>query len=260
MKAFFHTVFFTPLYNIFILIVALMPGHNIGLAIIVLTILVRLILTPLKFKSIESQAKQKMLAPELRRIKEQYIGDKAGESAATMQMYKEKGINPASGCLPLLIQLPVLLVLYYVFRAGINPADHKDILYSFIPHVDSVSPSFLWLKDITKTDPTFILPILAGVAQFFFSRSMMSQIGDPTGDKGADMTQVMSKQMMYFFPFMTIFIARSLPAALSIYWVVATLVDWYQQNLGMKKYMKEHPASDKASVTVRHKKTKEAKS
>jgi YidC/Oxa1 family membrane protein insertase len=96
MTSFFKTFLYTPLYNLFVFLVAIIPGHNLGIAIIALTALVRVILTPAKYKSLESQMKQRELQPEIKQIQEQYKNDRQAQSMATMQMYKDKGVNPAS--------------------------------------------------------------------------------------------------------------------------------------------------------------------
>lgn len=249
MLEFFRTILYIPLYNIYIAFVDIIPGHYVVIAILLLTVLVRLVLAPLKQKSIESQAKQKELQPELKEIQSKYKGDKAAQSQATMQLYKDKGINPASGCLPLLLQFPIIIVLYYVFRTPIG-AEQQSMLYSFVNLPASPNYAFAWIKDVTQFDHLLILPILAGIMQFFYTRSMMAT--QPTSGDPSDIAASMNKQMMYLFPVMTAFIGSRLPAALSFYWVVATCVDWYQQVQGVKKYEKKLKG-DKVKVSVRRK-------
>ncbi len=251
MKSFIYTVLYQPFYNIFILLIALIPGHNVGLAIIVLTVLLRLALTPLKYKSLESQMKQKELQPEIKALQAKHKDDKQAQSMAMMQLYKDKGVNPASGCLPMLVQLPFLIVLFYVFKSGLGPENYHD-LYSFIPRPATVNTAFLWLKDVTKVDHTFVLPVLAGISQFFYSRALMSSMPS-SGDKN-DMTEIMTKQMTYFAPVMTVLFARSLPAALSIYWIAGTLVDWYQQTHSTKRFLAKEGDNKNVTVSVRSRK------
>ncbi len=253
---FFRTILYIPLYNLYIALVDFIPGHSVVVAILLVTAIVRIILTPLKHKSIESQAKQKELQPELKEIQSKFKGDKAAQGQATMQLYKDKGINPASGCLPLLIQFPVIIVLYYVFRTPISP-DQQNMLYSFVNLPVDPNYAFFWIKDVTARDPYLILPILAGIIQFFYSRSMIAI--QPMSSDSGDMASIMNKQMMYMFPIMTVFIGASLPAALSFYWVVATGIDWYQQEHAMKKYHAKVVKQGKVSVSVRSKKTKGTK-
>lgn len=245
-----RVILYQPLYNLFIFLIALMPNHNVGLGIIALTALIRIVLTPLKYKAIESQMHQRELQPELKAIREKHKDDRQAQSMAMMQLYKNKEMNPASGCLTQLITLPFLIVLFYVFRGGLDESQY-NLLYSFVPRPEFLNTTFLWLKDITKPDPFLILPVLAGVVQFFYSKSLMRSM--PASDDPKDMANIMSKQMIYMFPIMTVLIGRSLPAGLSLYWVVATLVDWYQQHHGMKRFHRTRKKEGKVSVSVRKK-------
>ncbi len=229
-----------------------MPNHNLGLAIILLTVLVRIVLLPLKKQAIESQLKQKELQPELKELAEKYKDDRQGLAGAQMQLYKDRGIHPASGCLPTLIQLPILIVLYYVFRAGLSSHNYSE-LYPFVHAPETIQASFLWIKDLTQVDKTLSLPILAGISQFFFSRSMMASMPAPANKD--DMTAILNKQMIYFMPIMTVLIARQFPAGLSLYWIAASLVDWLQQSMLTKRIQtKGGPkGATTTKVTVRKK-------
>ncbi len=249
MKAFFKAILYQPLYNIFVLLVALIPGHNIGVAIIVLTVLVRLVLWPVRHKSIESQIKQRDLAPELKKLQETHKDDRMALSSAQMQMYKERGVNPASGCVTALIQFPILIILYYVFRAGIGPS-HQDLLYPFVHAPSIVQNSFLWVKDLTKTDKTFILPVLAGLAQLLYSRSLSATLPPASGPN--DMAATMSKQMLYLGPVSIFLFALRVPAGLSLYWAVASLLDWYIQGHSTRRF-ESKAATKNVTVSVRKK-------
>lgn len=248
MIAFFRLLLYLPLYNVYIGLVNLIPGHFVAIAILVLTVLVRLVLTPFKHKAIESQARQKELAPELKEIQAKYKGDKTAQGQATMQFYKDRGVNPASGCLPLLVQFPIVIVLYYVFRTPIGP-DHAGLLYPFVPLPVNINYAFFWIRDITQFDRLLILPVLAGGAQYLYSRSLTSLQPPPAGN---DMASLMNKQMMFMVPIMTAFIGSRLPAALSLYWVIATLIDWYQQQQGIRRYQRKI-APQKSTISVRRK-------
>lgn len=251
MKSIVHTLLYQPLYNLFILILLVMPGHNVGLAIIVLTAIVRIVLIPLKYKSLESQMKMRELQPEIKRLQDQHKGDKQAQSMAMMQLYKDRGANPASGCLPTLIQLPILFVLFYVFKNGFTAEQFKDI-YPFITHPESVSTAFLWVKDLTQPDPLYVLPVLTGIAQFFYSKMIMQDMPQTGGAN--DVSVIISKQMTYVFPVMTVFVAAGFPAALSLYWVVGTLIDWFLQHRGQKHYTNRQ--TGRVTVSVRSKKRK----
>lgn len=251
MQEFFKVTLYQPLFNLFIAILAFTPGHSVAVAIVIITLLIRLVLTPLKYKSIESQLKQRDLQPEVKRIQEKYKDDRQAQSAAMMQLYKDKGVNPASGCLPMIVQIALLISLYSVFNHGWGP-EQQAVLYSFVHMPPYINGAFLWVKDLTQADRTLILPILAGIAQFFYTRTMMSAMPAPTSAKGDDMSAIMGKQMMYLGPAFTILIGRTLPAALTLYWLVGTLVDWYQQVHVMKRV--NHNLGNKVKVSVRSKK------
>jgi len=230
MKAFFETILYQPLYNLLIFLAWLVPGHSIGWAIILLTIIIRTLLLPTSIKAARAMAKLSLLQPEMNRIRKE-IKDQKAQGRALMELYKKEGVSPFGSCLPLLIQLPILIILYQVFRAGVDPGSF-NLLYAFTPHPDIVNPHFLWFN-LASTDK-WILPLLAGGSQFILSKMMMPPIPaiDPNkkaGDAMTMATQAMNKQMIYLFPFITIVFARSLPAALSLYWIVTTVFGIFQQ-------------------------------
>lgn len=197
------------LYSIFahILLVINKFTGNFGLAIIGLTILIKIVLLPLTIKQDKSMKKMKNLQPILENYKKLYGHDKALLNQKTMELYKEKKVNPAGGCLPLIVQLPILWALYGVLRAerGVVPAE-----------------AFLWMN-LLKPDPLFILPILNGVVAFVQQKLT-----------GTDSNPQM-KQMMYIFPVMMIFISYKMPAGLQIYWLTSSFVGVLQQYFIMKK-------------------------
>lgn len=248
MKAFFFTVLYQPLYNLFIFLVAIIPTHNLGLAIIALTLLVRLALRPLKVKSIESQIKQQALQPELKELQERHKGDRSGLTAAQLQLYRDRGINPASGCLPTLVQIVIVIGLFYVFRNGLGPERQGD-LYPFIHFPSSVRTTFLWVKDLTQQDSLLLLPLAAAVVQFFFGRSLAQTMPPPANPE--DMAAIMTKQMIYIAPVATFLFARTLPAGLSLYWAISSLIEWAQQ-VALTRQAKRLTQS-RAKITVRRK-------
>ena len=228
MREFFHAILYRPLYNLLIALVALMPGNDMGLAIICITIIIRLVLHPFSISALRSQRAIQRMQPKLRELKEKYKDDQKGFGTASMAMYKENKVNPASSCLPLLLQLPILLALYWVLRAGITGVD-QTLLYHFIPvpaHVSAIAFGFL---DLQKS--SWVIAVLAGAAQYF--QAKMIQVPAPSikteGSKDEAMMSAMNKQMLYLMPVMTIFIGWSLPAGLTIYWFLATLLTIAQQ-------------------------------
>ncbi len=239
--------FYQPLYNLFIVIVNFIPGHNVSVAIVVLTVLSRLALIPMKRKGLESQLKQRELQPEIKRIQTEHKNDRQAQNLAMMELFRNKGVHPASGCLPIIAQSVVLIALYSVFRHGV---EQYDQLYSFVAPPQSYDVTFLWLRDITAPDNLFILPVAAGLSMFLLSRSYLATM--PTSTNSNDMASVMSKQMMYMTPVLTVFFARQFAAALSLYWVVGSLIDWYQQ-VSVARKLTTGPKGGKVTVQVRAK-------
>ena len=200
-----------------------------GLAIIALTLLIRLILWPSFQKSLKSQKALQQLQPKLDEIKEKYKGDQEAQAKATMEMYKENKVNPLSSCLPLLVQLPILIALYRVFLVGLNGEFGSD-LYSFVANPGPINAEFLGLVDLTKR--SYLFAALAGIFQFVQSKMMAPKNKPASGDKLAGL---MSTQFTYFMPIITVIISIQLPAGLSLYWAVTTLFAIGQQYYIMKK-------------------------
>lgn len=220
MKELLKIVLYKPLFNLLIFLAWLIPGHSIGWAIIGITFLVRLALLPSSIKTTKSQQKMKLLTPELKAIKEKFKGDRQGEAQATMALYKKHNVSPWGSCLPLLIQLPILIILYRVFMAGLNSA-RFDLLYSFTPHLSSINS---WFMGVDLSQPNkYVFPIIAGLSQLVQSWQMKKMTPVPTAGQKDDFSKIFSGQMMYMMPIFTVFIAMRLPAALSLYWITTTL-------------------------------------
>jgi len=217
-------IFYIPLFNLLILLFDVIPGHDLGVAIIVLTILIRLVFFPLSIKAQRSQRAINLLAPKIKEIKEKFQKDQAAQGAAIMALYKEHGVNPVAGCLPLLIQLPILIALYQVFIAGLN-VESLSLLYPFIPNPGTINPFFLGVIGITN--PNRWIAVLAAAMQFVQSRqslAYMNAAGSP--DPRAAM---LNKQMMYLLPAFIIVIGWNLPAGLLLYWVTTTAASLVEQ-------------------------------
>lgn len=222
-KYFLKLILYKPLFNALIFLVWLMPFHHVGGAIIILTLIIRLILLPSSMKATRQQKRMRDLQPEIAALQAQFKDDKQKQSQELMAFYKRNKINPLGACLPLLVQLPILLVLYYVFINGLN-TQRFDLLYSFTPRPEFINTFFLGL-DLAKPD-RFILPVIAGVLQYFQSRQLTPPVAD---QKGQEMQAMIAKQMMYLMPIFTVLIAGQLPAALPLYWSVTTLFAIVQQ-------------------------------
>lgn len=233
MNSLFTTLFYQPILNLLVFLHETISFSDMGIAILIFTAVIKLILWPLNKKSIEAQKSLQDLQPKLDELKIKYKDDKVGLSQATMALYKDHKVNPFSSCLPLLIQFPFLIAIFNIFRDGVN--NKLDLVYPFINHPETLNMMSLGLLDLSK--PNIYLAILAGAAQFWQSRMMLAK--KPTvktdGSKDENMAAIMSKQMMYFMPAITIFIGISLPGGLTLYWFLMTLFTALQQLLIFKK-------------------------
>lgn len=224
----FQEVVYRPIFNLLVLIYNLVPGHDFGVAIVLLTVMVRLIFMPWSVRALRSQKKLAEIQPRIKELQEKFKHDKAAQAQATMAFYKENHINPLSGCLPLLVQLPFLFALYRAFLNGFKP-ESLSILYSFIDKpgmINSVSVGFLDLAS-----KNVFLVVTAGVLQFIQSKmSLPKQTSSSKSVAGAgpDLAS-MNKQMLYFMPVMIIIIGWNLPAGLVLYWATTTLFSVFEQ-------------------------------
>ncbi|MCH8741345.1 membrane protein insertase YidC [Patescibacteria group bacterium] len=231
---FFNVILFQPLFNALVLLYIYLPGRDFGVAVIVLTFLTRIIFYPLGMKAIKSQKELSELQPKIKEVQEQYKNDKQKQSKALMELYKKEKINPFSGCLPILIQLPILIALYQVFWKGLQPEAMAN-LYSFVQFPGVIDPTLFGLLNLST--PSLGLAIAAGILQFFQTK-MLAPLQKSSGGqkKGtSDFSQLMQKQMLYFFPIFTVVILLRLPSAIALYWLVTSMFSIFQQYLVFNK-------------------------
>ncbi len=226
----FNEIFYRPLFNGLIFLYNIVPGHDMGVSIIILTILIRFILWPLTSKSIKNQKVLTKIQPQIEEIKKKFKDNKEAQAKALMGLYSENKINPLAGFLPLVIQIPIIFALWRVFLNSLNL--DLNSLYSFIPAPAHVQSIFLGLVDLSHK--SVVLAVLAGVLQYFQTKMIMPSHakapgGGPSGS--SDFGRIMSQQMLYFGPILSIIIFWSLPAALPLYWIVVTLLTLLQQYL-----------------------------
>lgn len=214
----FDLLLYKPLFNFLVLLYNYLPGHDFGVAIIILTLLVRLILFPSSVKTMKNQRVLNEIQPKIQEIQKKHKDDKEKQVKETLEVYKQAKINPFGSLLPTIIQLPLLIALYRVFGRGFNPSELVN-LYSFIPNPGIINASFLGLIDLSR--PNIILAILAGIFQFIQTKITMPHF-KKTGAK-SDFAKTMQTQMIYFFPFLTVLILVGLPSALALYWTVGSV-------------------------------------
>ena len=242
----FDTIIYQPIYNLLIFIYNAVP--DFGVAIIMVTVLIKLFLIPLSKKQIKSQKKMQELQPRIKEIQVKHKDDKEKQSRAMMELYKESKSNPFSGCLPMIVQLVFLIAIYRVLfnisEAGlfVNSGD----LYSFISNPGQIDKMFLGIVDLSSAInfsnialsslPHILLVVLAAGSQFIQTKMLMAKQPVKTTKQGeADFSQIMTKQMLFLGPLLTLFIGIKFPAGLALYWLASTVFMIVQQLYMQKK-------------------------
>jgi YidC/Oxa1 family membrane protein insertase len=229
----FYPTIYQPLYNTLVWLYNIIPGQDFGIAIIVITIILKTILIPLSKKQIESQLKLQELQPKIKDIQNKYKNDKQKQSQELMKFYKENKTNPFSGCLPMIIQLIFLIAIYRVFFniSSNNLNVDAGVLYSFVSNPGQINNMFIGLVDLSK--PSIPLAVLAAISQYFQTKMLMAKQKNnsiqKSDSKSPDFSQIMSKQMLYLGPILTLFIGIKFPAGLALYWLFSTLFAVGQQ-------------------------------
>jgi len=236
---FFNVIFTFPIFNILMLLDHVFG--DFGLSIIVLTLVIRLLLFPLTLRQLRSAKATQAIQPLMADIRKKYAKDQRAQYEAMQTLYKEYNIRPLAGCLPLLIQLPVLYGLFYAMREVLTPGsghllvtDINALIYPFLPKFAAL-PSFdlrwftflnsSWFISLANPDPTHILPVMAGIATF--AQLRMSQARSKSGQK--DMMTQQMQIMSFIMPFVTIFIGWGFPAGLALYWTTTSVFSMVQQ-------------------------------
>lgn len=250
----FNTVFFNPIYNGLIFLLDTVPFIDVGIAVILVTVVVKLILFPFSLKMVKTQLAVKALEPEITKLKETHKADKQEQARQTMALYKEKGVNPFSGFLLILIQIPVIFALYWVFLRGGLPEINMDILYSFTPVPDSINMNFLGLIDVSKKSILFAL--FAGATQYFQIKYSLPPMKARSAGKTSlkdDLARSFHIQMRYVMPIIVFSIAYAISAAVAIYWTTSNLFaigqEIYVRRTIKNKY-EEKLASDSTESNV----------
>lgn len=232
----FNSILYQPLFNALIWLYQFLPVHDFGLAVIVLTVLIRFLLYPVMIQSIKSQKQMQEIQPRLQEIREKYKHDKEKQSRAMMEFYQKEKINPFSGCFSMLIQFPILIALFLVFKAFQGGLDLTELgtLYSFVPSPGNIAePMFFGL--INLATPNLVLAFLAGLTQFFQTKMLTPKTKkSPAKDQMGQFSQMMQKQMLYLFPAFMVLILIRLPAAIGLYWIITALFSIGQQALIFK--------------------------
>jgi len=234
-----HTFFFDPVYNALVFFIDVLPGGDVGLAIIATTIVVKFVLLPLSIKAVKTQVVMQEIEPKLKKIKAD-IEDKQEQAQAMLALYRESGVNPFASILLLLIQLPIIIALYLSVASGGGvplPAINADLLYSFVSVPQDVLMIFMGMFDMTGR--SIILALLAGATQFLHTNMSLPQL--PPRDPEAapsmkdDFTRNMQLQMRYVLPIIITFFAYTISAAIALYFLVSNVTSIVQEF-----YIKKH--------------------
>lgn len=263
-----------PIFNLLVLIYALIPGHNFGLAIIIFTIIVRLALWPLLKKQLHQTKVMRKLQPELKRIKQETKGDKLRENQMVMELYKERGVNPFGSIGIVLVQLPILIALYSGLRKVIDdPQQILSFAYPALQHlpwmeelahdVHKFDATLFGVVDLTKSAvgagstywPAMIIVLASAVVQYYQSKQLLPTekdsrklrdiMRDAGNGKQADQTEVnaaIGRSTRFLLPVMIFFFTVGLASALSLYWFVSGLVAYIQQSIILREDEEEMEA------------------
>ncbi|MEK7122048.1 MAG: YidC/Oxa1 family membrane protein insertase [Patescibacteria group bacterium] len=238
MLSFIYVEFISrPLFNALVFLIGVMPGRDAGLAVIVLTILVRSALSPLTHHSIKTQFKMKEIEPEIKELRAKHQ-NKEEQAKKIMELYRRHGVNPLSGFLLSLVQLPILIALYYLFWQGLDLT--KGNLYSFIPHLETARMEFLGLINLGA--PSLFLAIAAGASQFFQAKlaqppSLSSKKKSDESSQG-DFSRAMRIQLVYVLPVFIGVLAYKFPAAVALYWTTTNIFAIIHQEIVRYKAQK----------------------
>jgi YidC/Oxa1 family membrane protein insertase len=235
----YFSIIYQPIFNLLVWLYNIVPGHDLGVAIILFTIIFKIILSPFFIQSIKAQRKMQAIQPKLDEVKEKYKDSKEKLGVAMMELYKKEKVSPFSSCLPLLVQMPILIAIFQTFQKGLSNGSLNSI-YSFIYNPGSINPISLGFINLSKS--SWVIAILAGLAQYWQSRLMIKRKKDQPAPKSA-LAASMNQQMLYFMPAFTAIIGFSLPAGLTFYWLLTTVLSALQQILVFKK-MDNQPVTE----------------
>lgn len=234
----YNIILYQPIYNGLIFFHNLIPWHDFGISIIILTILLKIVLYPLSAKALKSQKALQELEPKLKALQHQYKDSKQELAKATMELYKKEKVSPFSSCLPLLIQFPFLIAFYQAMSKALASKGF-EALYPFVADPGTINAISFGFLDLSK--PNIVLAVLAGLAQYMQTKMLPVKTPPAAGGAGAKdegQMAMINKQMQYMMPLMTVFIGISLPAGLTMYWFFMTLLTIAQQVFVFKKMPK----------------------
>ncbi|MEN9558168.1 MAG: hypothetical protein RL141_537 [Candidatus Parcubacteria bacterium] len=254
----FNQLLTWPILNLLLWLYDVIPGQDIGLAIIALTVLVKAVLYPFAVQQIKQQRAMQALQPKIDEIRKRLATEKEAQAKALMELYKTEKVNPAASCLPLLIQLPVFIALYHALQSGLS-SQGLEQLYAFVPNPGQVDATLLGFVDLSR--PNYVLAVIAGAIQFWQTKQIMgstpaaikappAEVENKGGAKDESMAAMMNKQMLYVMPLVTIVIGFGLPGGLTLYWLTMSALTVLQQWYMIKKHPLAIPPAPAVATVV----------
>ncbi|PJA93324.1 MAG: hypothetical protein CO132_03790 [Candidatus Kerfeldbacteria bacterium CG_4_9_14_3_um_filter_45_8] len=265
MSELFNTFLYEPLLNLLFYIYTIVPGNDLGIAIILLTLIIKLALFYPSLKALRSQKSLQDAQPHIEELKKKYAGDKEELGRQIMQFYKQNKVNPLSSCLPMLIQLPVLYALFKVFYGGLDTDPQTGILIAGqLEHFYGplratmehavINHTLFGFVDLAATK-NIVLALLAGGVQFLQAKMLLAKKAavSTEGAKDENTAAALNKQMTYFMPIITVVFGYQFPAGVTLYWLSSTAFTWVQQLIFMREHKNTDDGSKGAPIDVQAK-------
>lgn len=241
MSYLWQVIFYQPLFNLLVFCYNL-SGANLAFAIILVTVIIKLVFYPLSGKALKSQRALQDLQPKVDALRAKYKDSKEELAKELMLLYKNERVSPFSSCLPMLVQLPFLFAIYQVFQSGLSSGS-LNLLYPFVSNPEHINSLIFGIWDLSK--PTWVLAIITAAAQYFQAKMLVHTkppVATP-GSQDESLAASMNKQALYIMPVVTAFFGFTLPGGLMLYWFVNTALTIGQQYLTFRHHGKQPPVS-----------------
>ena len=233
----FHTLFYEPTYNLIVLVLTFVPLHDIGAAIVIVTLIVKTILLPFNMSALRTQYMMKKVEPEMNKIKELQKKDPQAASKQMVDLYRKQKINPFSSLFAMILQIPIFIALYIVFSKGL--IDDPKSIYSFVTFPETLHTVAFGIFDVTEKN--IFIALLAGISSYFLAVRQTAQMGTPTPKDTKNKNESfqehfmksMKIQLLYVLPVIIAVSAMALPSALGLYWFISNTASY-----GLDVYMK----------------------
>lgn len=243
MSSIFTTLLVQPMLNALVWFYDVIPGRDIGISIILLTLLIKLVLYPFTLAQIKQQKALQSLQPKIDEIRARLKDNREEQAKELMALYGKEKVNPAASCLPLIIQIPVIWALFNALKYGLA-SQSLNLLYPFVPNPQQISPLMFGLIDLSQ--PSYFLAIAAALVQFLQTKQILKppaatvmtpppDVVKAEGAQDESMATMMNKQMTYMLPVITAIAGFSLPGGITLYWLVMSVFTVIQQAFVLKK-------------------------